>query len=45
LELRRLRRRRRRRRRGANTGVQTSDVTKVGAEEAAKSKAGKNWDS
>jgi hypothetical protein len=45
LKLRRLRRRRRRRRRGANTGVQTSDVTKVGAEEAAKSKAGKNWDS
>jgi hypothetical protein len=43
LELRRLRRRRRRR--GAKTGVQTSDVTKVGTEEAVKSKAGKNWDS
>lgn len=40
LELRRLRRRR-----GAKTGVQTSDVTKVGVEEAVKSKAGKNWDS
>ncbi len=42
LELRRLRRRRRR---GAKTGLQTSDVTKVGAEQATKSKAGKNRDS